>query len=108
MFYWIFPSLALLVLLGVSYFIRPRKSPAKITFTAWCVSLQFFIIGMLGVGLIHTHLNCPYLLGDCYVDGYPRWLEYIQIALVFYVYAWWGAAAIQSLWNFFEAIVRRK
>jgi len=49
---------------------------------------------MLGVGLIHTHLGCPYLLGDCYVEGYPRWLEYIQVALVFYVYGWWAAAAI--------------
>lgn len=108
MFNWILPSLALLAVLSLSYLARPKTSSSTIGFIAWCVSLQFFIIGMLGVGLIHTHLNCPYLLGDCYVEGYPRWLEYIQIALVFYVYAWWGAAAIQSLWNLFEAIFRRK
>ena len=108
MFDWIVPSFALLAILGLSYLIRPRKKPAKITFTAWCVSLQFFIIGMLGVGLMHTHLGCPYLLGDCYVENYPRWLDFIQFALVVYVYVWWGAAAIQSLWNFFEGMFRRK
>ena len=107
MFHWILPSLALLAVLGLSYLARPKSSPAKLSFTAWCVSLQFFIIGMLGVGLIHTHLGCPYLLGDCYVDSYPRWLEYIQIALVFYVYAWWAAAATQTAINFFFAIFRR-
>ena len=83
MFHWILPSLALLAVLGLSYLARLKTSPAKIGFTAWCVSLQFFLIGMLGTGLIHTHLGCPYLLGDCYVEGYPHWLEYIQIALVF-------------------------
>ena len=62
---------------------------------------------MLGVGLIHSHLGCPYLLGDCYVDGYPRWLEYIQFAFVVYVYGWWGAAAIQFLFNVYKAIFKR-
>ena len=99
MFHWILPSLALLAVLGLSYLARPKSLPTKISFTAWCVSLQFFIIGMLGVGLIHTHLGCPNLLGDCYVEGYPRWLEYIQIALVFYIYVWWAAAGVQSLRN---------
>ena len=107
MFHWILPSLALLAVLGLSYLARPKSSPAKLSFTAWCVSLQFFIIGMLGVGLIHTHLDCPYLLGDCYVDGYPRWLEYIQIALVLYAYVWWSAAAIQFLFNLYKAVFRR-
>ena len=107
MFHWIMPSLVLLAVLGLSYLARPKTSPVKISFTAWCVSLQFFIIGMLGVGLIHTHLECPYLLGDCYVEGYPRWLEYIQIALVFYVYGWWGVAAIQFLFNVYKAVFRR-
>jgi hypothetical protein len=107
MFDWILPSLALLAVLGLSYLAKPKSLPTKISFTAWCVSLQFFIIGMLGVGLIHTHLGCPYLLGDCYVEGYPRWLEYIQLALVFYVYAWWGAAAIQLLSNLYEAAFKR-
>ena len=107
MFHWILPSLALLAVLGLSYLARPKTSPAKIGFTTWCVSLQFFIIGMLGVGLIHTQLGCPYLLGDCYVEGYPRWLEYIQIALVVYVYGWWGAAAFQFLFNVYNAIFKR-
>ena len=107
MFHWILPSLALLAVLGLSYLARLKSSPAKIGFTAWCVSLQFFLIGMLGTGLIHTHLGCPYLLGDCYVDGYPRWLDYIQIALVLYVYGWWIAAAIQFLLNVYNAIVKR-
>ena len=107
MFHWILPSLALLAVLGLSYLARQKASPAKIGFTTWCVSLQFFIIGMLGVGLIHTRLDCPYLLGDCYVEGYPRWLEYIQIALVFYVYGWWSAAAFQFLFNVYNAIFKR-
>ena len=107
MFHWILPSLALLAVLGLSYLARPKTSPVKISFTAWCVSLQFFIIGMLGVGLIHTHLGCPYLLGDCYVEGYPRWLEYIQVALVFYVYGWWSVAAVQFLFNAYNAIFKR-
>ena len=106
MFHWIMPSLVLLAVLGLSYLARPKTTPVKISFTAWCVSLQFFIIGMLGVGLIHTHLGCPYLLGDCYVDGYPRWLEYIQLALVFYVYAWWASVIVQTARNFFQAAVR--
>ena len=107
MFHWILPSLALLAVLGLSFLARPKTSPATIGFTTWCVSLQFFIIGMLGVGLIHTHLGCPYLLGDCYVAGYPRWLEYIQFALVVYVYGWWGAASIQFLFNVYKAIFKR-
>ena len=107
MLHCILPSLALLAVLGLSYLARPKTAPAKIGFTIWCVSLQFSIIGMLVAGLIHSHLGCPYLLGDCYVEGYPRWLEYIQFAFVVYVYGWWGAAAIQFLFNVYKAIFKR-
>ena len=101
------PCLPILAVLGLSYLPRAKTQPARVSFIAWCISLQFFIIGMLGVGLIHTHFDCPYLLGDCYVEGYPRWPEHIQIALVFYVFGWWSAAAIQFLFNVYKAIFKR-
>ena len=81
--------------------------PARISFTLWYEAVKFFIIGMLGVWLIHTHLSCPYLLGDCYVEGYPRWLEYIQVILVFYVHGWWSAAANEFLFNVHKANFNR-
>ena len=86
---------------------RSKTKPATISFIAWCFSLQFFIIGILGVGLIHKYLNWPYLLGDCHLDGYPRWIKYIQIALVFNVYPRWVAAAMQAAIDVFIAIFRR-
>ena len=62
---------------------------------------------MLDVTLINKRLGCIFV-GDCSVDGYPRWLEYIQVTLVFYVYGWWSAAAIQFLLNVYNAIFKRR
>ena len=46
--------------LGISYLIRPKELPARMSFTLWCVAFQFFIMGLTGVAVIHTHLgNAP-------------------------------------------------
>ena len=42
MLYWILQSMALLAVLSLSYLARSKTSSAKVSFTGWCVSLQFF------------------------------------------------------------------
>jgi len=108
MFYWIIPSLGVLVILGISYLIRPRELPARISFTLWCVAVQFFIIGLTGVAVIHTRFGCQFLLGDCYVEGYPGWLALIQRLLVLYVWGLWAGAAVQAVSNLIQILVLKE
>ena len=108
MFNWIIPSLGVLAILGISYLIRPKELPAKISFTLWCVANQFFIIGLTGVAVLHTHLGCQFLLGDCYVEGYPGWLDLIQRLLVLYAWSLWAGAAIQIVSNLVHILVLKE
>ena len=108
MFNWIIPSLGVLAILGISYLIRPKELPARISFTLWCVAVQFFIIGLTGVAVIHTHLGCQFLLGDCYVEGYPGWLALIQRLLVLYVWGLWAGAAVQAVSNLIQILVLKE
>ena len=107
MFNWIIPSLGVLAILGISYLIRPKELPARISFTLWCVAVQFFIIGLTGVAVIHTHLGCQFLLGDCYVEGYPDWLTLLQGQLVLYIWGLWAACTAQIFGNL-KAAVKNK
>ena len=105
MFNWIIPSLGVLAILGISYLIRPKELPARISFTLWCVAVQFFIIGLTGVAVLHTHLGCQFLLGDCYVEGHPDWLRLVQGTLVLYVWCLWAGAAVQAVSNLIQILV---
>ena len=99
MFSWINPSLGVLAILSISYPIRPKELPTEITFTLWCVAIRFFIIRLTGVAVIHTHLGCQFLFGNCYVEGYLGWLALVQRLLVLYIWGSWAASGAQIFGN---------
>ena len=82
----------ILVLVLLSYWRRPKGERIGVGFVLWIVSYQFAFIGLLGIGLIQVHLGCQSVLGDCYVEGYPRWLETFKFVAGLYLLAWSGLA----------------
>jgi hypothetical protein len=96
LFSFTFPILALVLL---SYRRRRKGDRVGIGFVLWIVSYQFAFIGLLGIGLIQVHLDCQSVLGDCYVEGYPRWLETFKFVAGLYLLAWSGLAIRRLLKN---------
>ena len=97
LFSFTFPILVLVLL---SYWRRPKGERIDTGFVLWIVSYQFAFIGLLGIGLIQVHLGCQSVLGDCYVEGYPRWLETFKFVAGLYLLAWSGCAVVKALRNF--------
>ena len=97
LFSFTFPILVLVLL---SYWRRPKGERIVIGFVLWVVSYQFGFIGLLGIGLIQVHLGCTSVLGDCYVEGYPRWLETFKFVAGLYLLAWSGCAVVKVFRNF--------
>lgn len=92
----------ILVVVLVSYWRRPKGERIGIGFVLWIVSYQFAFIGLLGIGLIQVHLGCESVLADCYVEGYPIWLETFKLCAGLYLLGWTGLALvklIRNLWN---------
>ena len=90
----------ILILVLLSYLSRPRGERIGIGFLLWIVSYQFAFIGLLGIGLIQVHIGCQSVLGDCYVEGYPRWLEIFKFVAGLYLLAWSGCAVVKAVRNF--------
>jgi len=97
-----FESTALvLIVLLLSYFKRPKGQRAGPGFILWLVTYQMYFIGLLGIGLIQTHIGCQSLLGDCYVANYPTGLWTYKSFAFAYIALWISAAAIKTVQNFF-------
>ena len=96
LFSFTFPILVLVLL---SYWRRPKGERVGIGFVLWIVSYQVAFIGLLGIGLIQVHLGCESVLGDCYVEGYPRWLETFKLVAGLYLLAWSGFAVVKAFHN---------
>ena len=97
LFSFTFPILLLVLL---SYWRRSRGERVGVGFVLWIVSYQFAFMGLLGIGLVQVHLGCESVLGDCYVDGYPSWLEAFKFFAGSYLLAWSGAAVLTAFRNF--------
>ena len=89
-------SLPFLLLLCLSFCLRPAGRRLDPLLLAYLIAYQFYFIGLLGVGLIQEHLDCPSLLGDCYVPSYPPRLDDIKLLLGIWGYLWVAAAVFQS------------
>ena len=89
-------SFPFLLLLCLSFCLRPAGSRLGPVLLAFLVAYQFYFIGLLGVGLIQEHLDCPSLLGDCYVRSYPPRLDDIKLLLGIWGCLWVAAAVYQS------------
>ena len=97
-----FESTALvLIVLLLSYFKRPKGQRAGPGFILWLVTYQMYFIGLLGIGLIQTHIGCQSLLGDCYVANYPTGLWTYKSFAFAYIALWISAATIKTVQNFF-------
>ena len=96
LFSFTFPILALVLL---SYWRRPKGERIGVGFVLWIVSYQFAFIGLLGIGLIQVHLGCESVLGDCYAERYPRWLETFKLVAGLYLLAWSGCAVVKVFRN---------
>ena len=101
--------LTLPVLLGLAlgYLITKRSNLVSLEFAFWLISYQFIFIGLLGIGLVQSHIGCPMPLGDCYVDPYPSELHFIKPATSIAFMVWIFCAISMSLFNLIS-IWRRK
>ena len=90
-----------LIVLLLSYLKRPKGQKTGSGFILWLVTYQLYFIGLLGIGLIQTHLGCQSLLGDCYVVNYPPALWTYKYFAFAYIALWISAAAIKTIQNFF-------
>ena len=96
LFSFTFPILVLVLL---SYWRRPKGERFGVGFVLWIVSYQFAFMGLLGIGLIQVHLGCQSILGDCYVEGYPSWLETLKFLAGLYLLAWSGFALLSGCYS---------
>ena len=92
----------LLVAVLFSYWRLPPGQRVGVGFTLWLVTYQLRFTGMLGIGLIQSHLGCVSLLGDCYVENYPSWLELYKLAAGGMFVVWCALAAAAIGRNFFS------
>ena len=92
----------ILVLVLLSYWRRPKGERLGVGFVLWIASYQFAFIGLLGIGLIQVHLGCESVLGDCYVGGYPSWLETLKLVAGLYLLAWSACAVVKAVRTFWH------
>jgi hypothetical protein len=98
-------SFGVLVLLWLSYWLRGENKP-KIPFVYWCFAQIYCFIAILGVGMIHAHLDCMSLWGDCYVHHYPGWLYDFKPLLLNSIKNWcWlaGGATLINVLNWYRS-----
>jgi hypothetical protein len=96
-------SFGVLALLGLSYWLRGENKP-KIPFVYWCLAQVYCFIAILGVGMIHAHLDCMSLWGDCYVHHYPGWLYDFKPLLLNSISLWLVLAIIASSINLVRSL----
>lgn len=97
LFSFTFPILVIVLL---SYWRRPKGERIGVGFVLWIVSYQLAFIGLLGIGLIQVQLGCESVLGDCYVQGYPRWLELVKFVASLYLLVWSVYALVKVFRSF--------
>lgn len=95
----------ILIVLAASFFLRDKGQRWGVAMLTWVIAYQFFFIGLLGVGLIQSHIGCPRILDDCYIENYPPSLyvlkDLISVAGVVWVLAaLWQIVA--NIWRFFR------
>jgi hypothetical protein len=78
-----------LLLLALSYLLTSRERILSLEFGFWLISYQFIFIGLLGIGLIQSHIGCQMPLDECYVEGYPPGLDFfkglVEITTLFWI-----------------------
>ena len=94
-------TLPLLVAVLLSYRRLPPGQRVGVGFTLWLVTYELIFIGLLGIGLIQSHLGCVSLLGDCYVENYPSWLELYKLTTGGTLVAWCVLAVVKTARNAF-------
>ena len=92
-------SLPIILILALSYFVTKRSQLISLEFAFWLISYQFLFIGLLGVGLVQSHIGCPMPLGDCYVDPYPSELHLIKPLTSLALMTWILCAISMSIFN---------
>ena len=86
-------------MLALSYLLTSRQRLFSLEFAYWLISYQFIFIGLLGIGLIQSHLGCRLIIGDCYFEGYPEELYIFKLLLELLVVAWVLGAIVMSVFN---------
>jgi len=94
-------TLPLLVAVLFSYRQLPPGQRVGVGFTLWLVTYQLIFTGLLGIGLIQSHLGCQSLLGECYAESYPSWLELYKLAAGGMLLAWCVLAVLKTARNAF-------
>jgi hypothetical protein len=96
-------SFAVLAFLWLSYWLRGENKP-KIPFVYWCFAQIYCFVVILGVGMMHAHLDCMSLWGDCYAKEYPTWLTNYKPLLLHSITIWCLLALSATAFNFIHAL----
>ena len=101
-------SLGVLVLLGLSYYLRRHSSRPPIPFTLlWSLLLTTFVT-VLSVGLLQVHFDCMFLWGECYAHGYPNWVRTAKPLLLWSPTLWSLLAIGFAANNFWKFVSERR
>jgi hypothetical protein len=92
-------TLPFLIALGLSYSFSKRAGALSLEFAFWLISYQFIFIGLLGFGLIQSHIGCPMPLDECYIENYPTALDSWRVILETCLIGWMMSSAGMSLLN---------
>ena len=101
-------SFGILLLLGVSHFVRKKFGhDPEIPFTYWWQSHQVCLWVILSVGLIQVHFDCMSLWGDCYAHNYPHWVMTAKPLLLHSTNIWGLFAIMMIARNLYVILWRR-
>ena len=70
-----------ILLLTTSYAVKYRREGVGAGLAYFGFAYVGFGLALLGIGLLQTHAECMFLIGDCYQQGLPSYWFYFKVAV---------------------------
>ena len=78
---FILVTAAVILLLTISYAVKYRREGVGAGLAYFGLAYVGFGLALLGIGLLQTHAECMFLIGDCYQQGLPSYWFYFKVAV---------------------------
>ena len=72
---------AVILLLTTSYAVKYWREGVGAGLAYFGLAYVGFGLALLGIGLLQTHAECMFLIGDCYQQGLPSYWFYFKVAV---------------------------
>jgi len=78
---FILVTAAVILLLTITYAVKYRREGVGAGLAYFGFAYVGFGLALLGIGLLQTHAECMFLIGDCYQQGLPSYWFYFKVAV---------------------------